>query len=68
MGEDAAEGVDADVALADIGVAVDVRGHGELTVVGVNHVHVGEAEQGFGTPQGVAKAGLVTISKPAARR
>ena len=45
VGEDAAEGVRANVALAYIGVAIDVRGPGKLAVVGMNHVHVGEAEQ-----------------------
>jgi hypothetical protein len=58
VGEDAAEGLGADVALADVGVAIDVRGQGELTVVGVNYMHIGETEQRFGAAQGVAKTGL----------
>ena len=58
MGEDAAEGIGANVTLAYVGVAIHMRGPGELTVVGMNHVHVGETEQGFGTAQGIAKAGL----------
>ena len=58
VGEDAAEGFGADVAFSDVGVAIDVRGAGGLTVVGVDYVHVGESEDGFGVAQGVAKAGL----------
>ena len=58
MGEDAAEGFGADVAFADVGVAIDVRCPGGLTVVGVDYVYVGESEDSFGVAQGVAKAGL----------
>src|ERR1039458_3796336 len=58
MGEDAAEGVRADVALANVGVAIDVGGQRGFTVIGVNHVHAVEAEQRFGAAQRVAEATL----------
>ena len=45
MGEDTAEGVGANVAFPDVGVPVHVGAEWELTIVGVDHVDIGQPEQ-----------------------
>ena len=44
VGKDAAEGIQADVTLADVGVTIDTRAEGSFGIVGVNDVDVGEPQ------------------------
>ena len=57
MSEDAAEGLGADVAFADMGVAIHVGAARKLTVVGVKDMDVGYAEDVFGGAKGGTQSG-----------
>jgi len=54
--QEAAEGFQADLALADFGVAVDAGAQRSFGIVGVDNVDVGHAEHLIGAADGVAEA------------